>query len=397
MSTEPTTLETEPARAGERLSRRAIALILLPVVVLAGVIALFAATKSAGLDTTTEIQESLAFESTTFQPGLIAITVRNTGPRPVTISAVNIDDAIWPFHANPSPTIPRLAETTIRLSYPWVDGEPYHLTVFTSNSQAFSLDVDAAEARAVPGLGTLLSYVLIGLYMGVIPVGLGMAWLPAARRLGPRWLTFLMAVSAGLLIFLGIDALAEAIALVGDLGSPWQGFGLAWVGLAAAFLLREAISREDLAGGRWSPALLIAAGIGLQNFGAGLAVGAAYSQAEPALGTLLVIGFLILNLVEGLEIAGPAAGDRLPLPRLALLGLIGGGPAILGGLIGGLIFSSVLAILFLAVSAGAAFAAVVDIARRAWHDPVRPPAPLVVFGGVMAGLLSLYLIGLLVR
>ena len=109
----------------------------------------------------------------------------------------------------------------------------------------------------------------------------------------------------------------------------------------ATFLLLDAISKRqtDITGNesdrRLAVAFMIAVGIGFHNLGEGLAIGAAYNVGEIALGTFLVVGFIIQNITEGLGIIAPVLRDRPSLGRLALMGLIGGGPAIIGAWIGG--------------------------------------------------------------
>ncbi|HXL16007.1 MAG TPA: hypothetical protein VN961_00650, partial [Streptosporangiaceae bacterium] len=109
--------------------------------------------------------------------------------------------------------------------------------------------------------------------------------------------------------------------------------------------------------------LLIAIGIGLHNFGEGLAIGNSAAAGQLSLAVLLVIGFGTHNATEGFGIVAPlaAAADRPSWGRLALLGLIGGGPTFLGTLVGQQVTSEVLSIAFLALAAGSIFYVVIEL------------------------------------
>jgi zinc transporter, ZIP family len=400
--------ESTPSQKTEKNSKRlgwkTIGLIALPVAALVIVIGTFLATNGAGLHIHSIVPvESVTFEKIVLHPGLIEFTIQNNSPEPITISAININDAIWPFKIVPSGTIPRLGQATIQLTYHWVEGEAYAIDLFTANSISFSAGIDAAAETVPPNTKTLLSYLLIGLYVGVIPVFLGMIWMPVLRLLGPRWMMFLMAITAGLLIFLGIDAANEGLELARDIGNPFQGVGLVGIGIVVTFLLLEALGRRQAMIGRSdieqrsSLAFMIALGIGLHNLGEGLAIGASFSQGALALGTFLVIGFIIQNITEGLGIIIPVLKDAPPLGKLALLGLIGGGPAILGGLVGGLLYSKVLAVLFLAIGAGAVFEVVYEVAKLIQKDAAKQPKPMIVFAGITTGMFLLYGLGLIIK
>ncbi|MBL8057359.1 MAG: hypothetical protein JNK29_11700 [Anaerolineales bacterium] len=397
-------IPVSPAESQRRSPGRTLGLFLAPVLLLAAVIALFLVTQGAGLNVRPVAPvEALTFERTILRRGTIELHVRNTGPEPLTLAQLIINDAVWPFTVTPAATLPRLGAAVVHLQYPWVPAEPYTLKVFTSNALPFETVIEAAAETAAPDAGTLFSFTLIGLYVGVLPVGLGMFWFPALRRLGPRWLTFLMAVTAGLLIFLGLDATSEAWELAQAVGGPFQGVGLVGLGIVVTFLLLDALARRQAGVGRseseqrLAVAFMIALGIGLHNLGEGLAIGAAYSVGAAALGTFLVVGFIIQNITEGLGIIAPVLKDQPGWRRLAGMGLLGGGPAILGAWVGGLSYSAPLAVLFLAIGAGAVFEVVYEIAKLIQKDTAKRPMPLTVFLGVTVGLLLLYLTGLLIK
>jgi ZIP family zinc transporter len=389
---------------GKTFDLKTIGLIALPVVLLIGVIALFLATNGAGLHVQPVVpQESLTFDQVVLHDGDFELHIRNTSPQDVTIAAVNINDGIMPFEAQPSATLPHLGQATIRVPYVWVRGEAYEIKLIKSNSIAFSTSIAAAAQTAQASTNTLLSFTLIGLYVGVIPVLLGVAWFPALKRAGTRTFIFLMALTAGLLIFLGIDATSEALEVAGEVGGPFQGIALVGIGIVVTFMLLDAITRWQTGVGRGETAqrlalaTMIAVGIGLHNLGEGLAIGASFSVGAATLGTFLVIGFIIQNITEGLGIIAPIVKDQPSIKRLAVMGLIGGGPAILGAWAGGLTYSQPLAVLFLAIGAGAVFEVAYEVLKLIQRSIMKHPMPLTVFAGVTAGMLMLYLTGVLIK
>lgn len=385
-------------------SLNTLALLILPVLLLAGVIMLFLYTSGAGLNVQSAAPiESLSFERTILQPGVIEFSIRNTSPQELNIAQININDGIVRYTIDPGHTLPRLGRAVIKVPYPWVQSEAYEVTIFSSNSVAFNTAIDVASETKVADRSTLLSFTLIGLYVGVLPVFLGLFWFPALRRLGPRWMMFLMAITAGLLIYLGIDAVNEALETSIGLGGPFQGVGLIGLGVVVTFMLLDAISRRQVSVGRseadqrLTVAYMIATGIGLHNLGEGLAIGAAYSVGAATLGTFLVIGFILQNITEGLGIIAPVLRDRPSLSNLAWMGLIGGVPAIVGAWVGGLTYSQPLAVLFLAIGAGAVFEVVYEIGKLIQRDAAKRPMPLTIFAGVTVGMLLLYVTGLLIK
>ena len=109
--------------------------------------------------------------------------------------------------------------------------------------------------------------------------------------------------------------------------------------------------------------MLIAVGIGLHNMGEGLAIGASAAAGRLSLALLLVIGFGAHNATEGFGIVAPlaAAGERSSWRRLALLGLIGGGPTFVGTVVGMQVTAPLMTIAFLALAAGSILYVVIEL------------------------------------
>jgi len=347
--------------------------------------------------------ERLSVERVRLLADGIHLTVLNDGPDPVTIAQIAVDDAYWTFSIGRS-TLPHLARTDVLVPYPWVSGEAHHVRIVSSTGATFDREIPVAIATPEPGWRAFATFCLIGLYVGVIPVALGILWQPMLKRLSPTGIDVLLAVTVGLLAFLLVDAADEGLEAAAGIAGSYQGVALFVASSVFAWLLLESLSgwlkgrRRDAAGGGAVLALLIAFGIGLHNFGEGLAIGAAFSLGEAALGTLLIIGFTLHNTTEGLAIVAPIAKEKPGVSQLALLGAIGGVPTIFGALTGGFLYSPVAAVLFLGFGAGAIAQVLLQIARQvAAGVPMRErfaSAPVML--GLAAGFSVMYATGLLV-
>ena len=331
------------------------------------------------------------------------LAVRNGGPEPVTLSQVVVNDAIWDFQAEPDRTIPRLGSATVTIPYTWVEGEAYEIVLITSTGTTF--DAEVPVALRTPGFSgeTFSSYALIGIYVGVIPVALGLLWYPFLRRLGSAGMNFVLALTVGLLAFLVVDTLEEAIEVATALPGVFSGIPL--VVLLTLLTLLGLLGAERLfrrgreEASRLGTSYRIALGIGLHNLGEGLAIGAAFALGEAALGAFLIVGFTLHNITEGIGIAAPILKERPRPVHFLWLALVGGGPAILGTWIGGFAFSNLLAAVFLAVGAGAIMQVIYEVTRLLLKDSARSkssPLSAPNLGGLTAGVAIMYATALLV-
>jgi zinc transporter ZupT len=340
-----------------------------------------------------------------FKPGEIRIRVTNPQREELTIASVTVDDAIVPFTLEGPGDLGRLRSSTIVVPYDWVEDEPITVGVTSSTGIETVEEIPAAVETPGASLARAAGYALVGFLVGVVPIALGLLWLPSLRRAAPEWLAAFMALTAGLLVFLAVEALSEALELQAALPSGLGGAGLVLLGVALSWLSLTAFShslsrRKGGRGGLVSGlalATLVAVGIGLHNLGEGLAIGTSFALGELTLGTFLIVGFMIHNVTEGLGIAAPLAEGRSSagVGTLAVLALVAGAPAILGAWLGGFVTSDFLAVLFFALAAGAAFEVVTEVGRYVARKAPGGFSSPHVLGGFLAGIAVMYVTGLL--
>ncbi|MES0359634.1 MAG: ZIP family metal transporter [Anaerolineales bacterium] len=361
------------------------------------------------------------------------VTLVNGGPDPVTIAQVIVDDAYWNYQISPSPTLPRLGRAKVDIPYPWVENEPHAIVLVTSTGTTFEGEVPVATTTPTPGVREFLAYGLLGIYVGIIPVGLGMLFYPAMRKMGRKWLGALLSLTVGLLVFLLVDTMLEALEIANELPGVFQGIPLILIAALLTWLLLLALSSQRKKSIGSDPArqaiylsTMIALGIGLHNLGEGLAIGVAFSIGEAALGSFLVIGFMLHNITEGVGIVAPLVpGKKKPnpgeeqsnakdsdptkerqvtkSPRLRIfigLTLLAGAPAILGSWIGGFAFSPILAVLFLGIGVGAIWQVIVEVVSLLRSYSKRDGTPFISWmnlGGFVVGIAIMYLTAFLVK
>ena len=383
------------ARAGWRLWA------LVPVLLLAGAVGAFVWFGGSLVELIGKnppAADELDIRRVEFHRGEIRIHVRNPQRDSITIASVTVDDAIAPYHLDGPRTVGRLRSSTVVVPYGWVAEEPISVGVTTSTGIETVKEITAAVETPTASTRSVLGYGLVGLLVGVVPVALGLLWLPALRRADRRWTSAFMALTAGLLAFLGVEALAEAFDLQADLPPGFAGPGLVLLGVAASFLgmtfLAGVLGQRGGSAGL-ALALLVAIGIGVHNLGEGLAIGTSFAVGELQLGTFLVVGFMIHNITEGLGIAAPMARARPAFGRLAVLALVAGAPAIAGAWIGGFVTYDVLGVLFFAIAAGAALQVVAEVARYVAGNAPGGLRSGWSIGGFLAGLGVMTITGLL--
>jgi zinc transporter, ZIP family len=344
--------------------------------------------------------EELAVERTKLEPGKIELTVRNPGPDPVTVAQVFVADSYVDYTTS-SAEIGRLGTERFTLNFPWHDESPYLVTFVTETGVTIEHEIAAAVETPEPDGGFFGLMALLGLYVGVIPVLLGMLFLPFMRQAHEGLIRFFMALTIGLLGFLAMDAYVEGQELAAESSGALGGVELLFVGAAVAYLGLVAVDRylkgrREGATSAFQLSLLVAIGIGLHNLGEGLAIGSAYAIGELALGAFLVFGFALHNTTEGLAIVAPLAKEgKTSLPRLLALGTIAGAPAIVGAVLGASAPNAELSTLLLGLGIGAIVQVIVQIAPALRDSAGRALQPASV-AGILAGIAVMYATGLLV-
>jgi zinc transporter ZupT len=356
---------------------RLLAFGLVPLALLGVVLGLFFALGGTGIGKPAGAppQEELSVERTVLRPGEIQLDVRNSGLDAVTVAQASVHDRYVALTGAQTP-IGHLDTARLVLSFPWIGGEAYEISLLLSTGTTIATSIDAAVETPKASLSFYGLMALLGTYVGIIPVMLGLLWLPFFRAVGWHWFRFLMAVTIGLLFFLVVDATLEGIDIAQRSAPAFGGALLVFAGALLAYLVLKAAdtrlrpggakrSAETGAEGAFAGAdvaLLVSIGIGLHNLSEGLGIGAAYAIGAVAFGTFLVVGFTIQNVTEGLAIVAPLARAKPSITRLAGLGLIAGAPAIARAWRGAVAFNASLAALLFGVAAGA----VVQVAEVIW-------------------------------
>ena len=346
----------------------------------------------------------ITIEKIDFLDSKIIATVRNTGPIDVEVVQADVNDRIQPAAIEPHKKLNRFETAKVIISFEWNKAVPYEVGLTLSDGVRFTKSVTAAAYAPKPNFELVSYFAIIGTYVGIIPVMIGLLWFPFMARMSKNKYKFFLALTAGLLFFLGIDAIKEGLVISGkNLAGAFNGQLLIATVVVVSFLglyySGEKLVSRAASHTMAKPiaiALMIAIGIGLHNLGEGLSIGAAIGLGEIALSTFLIVGFTIHNTTEGLAIAAPMARGRPMIGKLAAMGMIAGPPAIFGAWIGGFVYSPFAAVMFLSIGAGAIFQVVVSIINWIRQDGEITISNAAVVSGFAVGMLLMYLTSIII-
>ena len=350
------------------------------------------------------ILPEITIEKIDFIDSEIQATVRNTGHIPVEIVMADINDRIQPAAVEPDRFLERFETTLVRIPFEWNEAEPYTIGITVEDGTRFEKEIEAAAPALELSLDLAIFFAIIGTYVGIIPVMIGLLWLPFIKRISKQKYHFFLALTVGLLLFLAIDSIEEAIEVSNEnLADSFNGTLLITTVTVLSFLgLYYSGNKlvEKAGSSKFTKpvaiALMISIGIGLHNFGEGLAIGAALGMGSIAFSTFLIIGFALHNTTEGIAIAAPMSRGKLMIGKLAAMGIIAGSPAIFGAWMGGFVYSPFTSVIFLAIGAGAIFQVIVVIMKWIQEENDRNLSTIAVVSGIAVGMLVMYLTSILV-
>ncbi|ARS64989.1 zinc transporter ZupT [Candidatus Nitrosomarinus catalina] len=340
----------------------------------------------------------ITIEKVDFIDSEIQATVRNTGSIPVQVVVADVNDRIQPAAVEPDGYLERYETTLVRIPFEWNEAEPYRIGITIDDGTRFEKEIESAAFALEFTLDLAIFFAIIGTYVGIIPVMIGLLWLPFIKKISKQKYHFFLALTAGLLLFLAIDSIEESIEVSNEnLANSFNGALLVSTVVVLSFLAlyyvgNKIISKSDSLHFSKPVAigLMISIGIGLHNFGEGLAIGAAVGIGSIAFSTFLIVGFALHNTTEGIAIAAPMSRGKLMIGKLAIMGLIAGSPAIFGAWIGGFAYSPFTSVVFLAIGAGAIFQVILVLLKWIQKENDGNLSTLSVVSGFAIGMLVMY-------
>lgn len=346
----------------------------------------------------------ITIEKIAFYDSEIQATVRNTGPIPVEIAMADVNDRIQPAAVEPDRFLERFESALVRIPFEWNVAEPYIIGITIGDGTRFEKEIEAAAPALEPTIDLAIFFAIIGTYVGIIPVMIGLLWLPFIKKISKQKFHFFLALTAGLLFFLAIDSIVEAVEVSNEsLAGSFNGILLIATVIVLSFLGlfysgNKLVSRANSSklAKPVAIALMISIGIGLHNFGEGLAIGAAVGLGSVAFSTFLIVGFALHNTTEGIAIAAPMSRGKLMIGKLAAMGMIAGAPAIFGAWLGGFIYSPFTSIIFLSIGAGAIFQVIIVILKWIRDEGDSTLSSASVASGFAIGMLIMYITSILV-
>ena len=341
----------------------------------------------------------ITIEKVDFVDSEIQATVRNTGPIPVEVVMADVNDRIQPAAVEPDGYLERYETTLVRIPFEWNAAEPYNIGITIEDGTRFEKEIEAAAPALEFNLDLAIFFAIIGTYVGIIPVMIGLLWLPFIKRISKQKYHFFLALTAGLLFFLAIDSIEEALDISDEnLAGSFNGTLLVATVVVLSFLAlyysgNKLVTKTDTSkiAKPVAIALMISIGIGLHNFGEGLAIGASVGMGSIAFSTFLIVGFALHNTTEGIAIAAPMSRGKLMIGKLVALGLIAGSPAIFGAWIGGFAYSPFSSVVFLAIGAGAIFQVILVLLKWIKDEGDKTLSSAAVICGFAVGMSIMYL------
>jgi zinc transporter, ZIP family len=346
----------------------------------------------------------ITIEKVDFVDSEIQATVRNTGPIPVQVVMADVNDRIQPAAVEPDGYLERYETTLVRIPFEWNAAEPYNIGITIEDGTRFEKEIEAAAPALEFNLDLAIFFAIIGTYVGIIPVMIGLLWLPFIKRISKQKYHFFLALTAGLLFFLAIDSIEEALDISDEnLAGSFNGTLLVATVVVLSFLAlyysgNKLVTKSDSSklAKPVAIALMISIGIGLHNFGEGLAIGASVGMGSIAFSTFLIVGFALHNTTEGIAIAAPMSRGKLMIGKLVALGLIAGSPAIFGAWIGGFAYSPFSSVVFLAIGAGAIFQVILVLLKWIKDEGDKTLSSAAVICGFAVGMSIMYLTSIFV-